>query len=84
MPDSFFEEPQASVLEAIREEKRKKKGRITFDCFNAIYPSKGSRVKCKLGLQMTTTGAKGTMELAAVLAGRTGYLCRRCSHFEGD
>lgn len=85
--DEYFTEPQASELESMREKAREakaatQKGRITFDCYNAIYPSEGNRVKCKLGYKMSNT-REGTMELASVLAGRTGFFCRRCSHFEG-
>lgn len=83
MHESYFGEPHASELELMRDEAIKKRGRITFLCYNAIYPSKGSQVKCKLGHRMGP-GKKGTMELVSVLAGRTGFLCRRCSHFEGD
>lgn len=83
MPDSFFEEPRASELEAMGEKARKKRGRIAFDCYNTIYPARGNRVKCRLGHSMGLHKG-GTMDLESVMAGRTGSGCRRCPDFDGE
>ena len=82
MHEQYFEEPTASELEAKRE-KARVKGKIPFDCYNAIFPSKGTRVKCQLGQKMSS-GKDGGMELASVMAGRSGVGCRRCPSFNGD
>lgn len=79
---SIWEEPRASDFDAMRE-KARKKGKITFDCHNAMYPQKGNLVRCRLGHKMGTN-KDGYMHLYNVMAGRTGVGCRRCPDFDGE
>jgi len=81
--DSLFEEPKASRLEEMRLAARRLSDCITYDCYNAMYPRKGSRVRCRLGLRMGSE-KDATMELNSVLAGRTGAGCRQCQKYNGD
>ena len=82
MNDSYFKEPYASIAEEKRQ-KARERGRIPFDCYNAIYPARDNRVKCKLGHKMGVS-KNGTMELATVMAGRLSAGCRHCKDFNGD
>jgi len=80
--DTYFQEPTATVLELKRQAARVR-GRIPFDCFHAIYPAKGSRVKCRHDHRMGSGSDKG-MELVSVMSGRSGAGCRRCVDYNGD
>ena len=84
MNNTLFQEPTASFLEAKRDRaSKRKRGKITYLCFNAIYPRAGDRVRCRLGHKMA--GAiDGTMALVTVLGGWTGHGCRICGDFNGD
>ena len=83
MHDSLFEEPKASQLEEMRQAARRLYDCITYDCYNAMYPRKGSQVRCRLGLLMSS-GKDGTMELNSVMVGKTGVGCRQCQKYNGD
>ena len=83
MHDSLFEEPKASQFEEIRQAARRLAECITYDCYNAMYPRKGSRVRCRLGLRMGS-GEDVTMDLNSVMVGRTGAGCRQCPKYDGD
>ena len=82
MHDSYFEEPMASALDEKRQ-KAREKGKIPFDCYKAIFPAKGNRVRCRLNLKMSS-GKDGGMELASVMSGRSGSGCRGCKDYDGD
>lgn len=60
-------------------EKRRSKGRITFDCFNAMV--RGDRVYCKLG-HVLSAKRDGGLTLVEVLRGRSSPTCRKCSDYD--
>lgn len=77
---NYFEESEASRLEKERARKRST-GRLPYDCYNALYPTEGTRVYCKLGCQMNTA-LDGTIDLVSVLAGRKGSGCSKCKKYD--
>lgn len=77
LSEELFEEPKATELEKLREEKRQKQ-EITYDCFNAVYPRQGRRVLCRVGHKINPLAKDGGIDLISVLAGRSGSTCRKC------
>jgi len=81
--ESLFEDFRAAELEEKRERNRERSGRITYDCYHALFPQVGDRVKCKLGHKISRT-RDGNAGLSSVMSGRTSGFCRRCPDFNGD
>ena len=80
--ESWFQEPSAGQLDALREEARKKQKnhRVTFDCFNSIVV--GARVQCRQGKVLNSKCKEDSgMPLASVLRGRTAKICQDCSNY---
>jgi len=77
--DSYFTEPKASQLDKMREKAKRKHGRITYDCSNAIV--KGDRVVCKKGCLLRRSGS---VELISVLKGLAIRKCITCSDYDSE
>lgn len=76
--DSIWDVSKMDMLETGREEQRKRKGRLTFDCRHA--KSQGDWVIC----EKYELARSGHMSLLSVLRGRTAKLCKSCLDFDGD
>lgn len=70
------------TLEEQRDLKRKKYGRIAFDCYNLKLKVEGDRVFCAKGHLLGRVKDKG-LKLTAILRGITPSVCRSCWDFDG-
>lgn len=71
-------------LELMRDEARKKLGRISFDCYNLkLSPCfKGKRVYCAKGHPLGRA-KDGTLDLMFVLRGMLAGACKECGDYDG-
>jgi hypothetical protein len=68
----YFDEPLATQLEIKREEARKRR-RITYDCFHAVF---NGGVRCARG------HLKRRIPLLTVLRGRSTAACVKCADYD--
>lgn len=82
--DSFlFQEPDAANLEKMRDQRRIVAGKLTYDCYNAIYAVTDDKVVCRLGHKFYNS-ADGSVSLRSILRGMTYRQCSNCNDFNGD
>ncbi len=79
---NYFNEPDATNLENIRDKVREKKI-LTYDCFEAQYPASGTRVKCAKGHPLSPSGDK-CLDIITILTGRRGAYCQSCPDFNTE
>lgn len=70
----------SAELEALRELRRKKSGRITFDCYTLKV--RGDRVYCAKGY-LLGRAKDGTADLATILTGILFGVCKDCRDYDG-
>lgn len=87
---NLFQSPTAERLEQDRAEARSayhhgshSKGRLTYDCFNALVSHDRERVYCAEG-NLLGLGKDGTVRLAQVLRGTKMGACQKCEDYDGD
>lgn len=81
MPDhsDLFTEPTATYFEKARKDARRRKQRITFDCFNTICDD--GLVKCRITGKYLSI--HGPMTLCDCLRGLIAHQCSRCKKYNG-
>lgn len=77
MPDIKWGSPAFEELRSIR---RKRLGRLAFDCFNLKVGDE--RVHCVKGHSLGWSD-DGTFDLTAILKGVTPRTCKNCKDFDG-
>ena len=81
MKANIWENPKALLtLEKVRNERRNRSARLTYDCFNAI--PKDDRVICKKGHLFSYVA--GSTSLVAVLRGTTPSICKTCQDYDTE
>lgn len=77
--DVHFDEPNATKMEGLREDRRKRR-RLIYDCGGArVDPD--HRVRCRHGYILSDT-RNGGVELLSVLRGVTPSCCQTCTQYE--
>lgn len=74
-------EPQMKRYEKERDHRRKKYGRITYDCQEA-KTEPGNRVRCARGKLLSRLSGDGSIYLLFVIRGRTSFACKSCQWFK--
>lgn len=69
------------AVEELRDSRRKRFGRVAFDCFNLKVED--DRVHCTKGHHLGQA-EDGTLALTLVLKGITPRVCRECQDFDGE
>ena len=79
---SIWDNPTVcNALDKIRDEKREKMGRLSYDCFNLKV--KKDRVFCSKGKKLGCA-KDGTLNFVSVIRGLTSGVCKNCKDFDGD
>ena len=76
MNEQLFKEPKATQLEKERKSARRE-GRITYDCFQAIFHNEAIECRCRIPL-----GKRYSVELEPVLSGYSGPNCPACDKYD--
>jgi len=69
-----------SAVEELRDSRRKRLGKIAFDCFNLKV--RGNRTYCAKGHHLGQS-KDGTLSLLPTLKGVTPSICKLCRDFDG-
>ena len=78
----WFSPGISGELDTARREARSK-GRITYDCLDAIVVTK-EKVKCRKGHRIGLRANDGSISLFTVLTGRSNSVCKDCRDYRTE